>query len=67
MHAVEDPKPINDSGVLTMVHDIELCANWIRHQLLWLEVDRPTAEAESVGTYFDEDVRDDQIHLELYT
>ena len=21
----------------------------------------------SVGTYFDEDVRDDQIHLELYT
>ena len=24
-------------------------------------------QAMGVGTYFDEDVRDDQIHLELYT
>ena len=47
MHPVEDPKSIDDFGVLPMIQNLELHANWIFYQLLWLEVDRPGAEAES--------------------
>ena len=47
MHAVEDPKPIDDFGVLSMVQNFKFRANWIFYQLLWLEVDRQAAEAES--------------------
>ena len=47
MHAVEDPKPIDDFGVLPMVQGFKLHTNQICHQLLWFEVDRPAGEAES--------------------
>ena len=47
MYAVEDPKPVDDFRVLPMVQDFQLRANRIRHQLLSLEVDHPSDEAES--------------------
>ena len=47
MHAVEDPKPIDDFELLPMVQDFQLHANRIRHQLLRLEVDLLVDEAES--------------------
>jgi len=46
LHAVENPKPIDDFGVLPMIQNFELRFNWVFYQLLWLEVDLPTAEAE---------------------
>ena len=46
MHAVEDPKPIDDFDVLPVVQDLQLCANRIRHQLLRLEVDLSADEVE---------------------
>jgi len=45
--AVEDPKPIDNFEVLPMVQNFKLRADWIFYQLLWLEVDRQAAEAES--------------------
>ena len=47
VHAVEDPKPIDDFRVLPMVQDFKLRANQIRHQLLRVEVDHSADEAES--------------------
>ena len=47
VHIVEDPKPIDDFGVLPMVQDFQLRTNWIRHQLLRLEVDLLADQTES--------------------
>jgi len=47
VHAVEDPKPIDDFGILPMVQDFQLGANQIRHQLVRLEVDLSADETEN--------------------
>jgi len=46
VHAIEDPKPTDDFGVLLVVQDLQFCANWVEHQLFRLEVDLSADEAE---------------------
>ena len=47
MHAIKDPEPLDDFGVLPMVQDFQVRANRINHQLLRFEVDLPADERES--------------------
>ena len=42
----EDPEPTDDLGVLPVVQDFQLCANWAQYQLLRLEVTLSVDEAE---------------------
>jgi len=46
VHAVEDPEPTDDFGVLPVVQDLQFYANWVHYQLLQFEVDLSVDEAE---------------------
>ena len=46
VHTVENPEPTDDFGVLPVVHNLQFCANWVRHQLFRFEVDLSADEAE---------------------
>jgi len=46
VHAVENPEPIDDFGVLPVVQDLQFYTNWVQYQLLRLEVDLSADEPE---------------------